>query len=167
MLLQQSLDPPVAHIGQMKTKWMLHGTTGPKPRRPSRDPHWTRNSSIHLRKQNQRSNPSRESGDSQTHRRKTRLETRCYNQRSRCAGTNSQSEGQREKSNYQTPTDMTLAELPTEHPLRNTQISKLNVAIVCKHTKTTRNPNTWKIKANTYNELGNTWHSNFNWEIKP
>ena len=51
--------------------------------------------------------------------------------------------------------------------MRNTQIYKLKVAIVCKHTKTTRNPNTWNIKANTYNELGNTWHSNFNWEIKP
>ena len=60
---------------------------------------------------------------------------------------------------------MTLAELPPEHPLRNTQIYKLKVAIVCKHTKTTRNPNTWNIKSNTYNELGNTWHSNFNWEL--
>ena len=34
------------------------------------------------------------------------METRQHNQRARCAGTNSQSEGQRAEPNHQTPTDM-------------------------------------------------------------
>ena len=37
MLLRKSLALPEAHIGQMKTKSMPHGTTGSKPRRPSRE----------------------------------------------------------------------------------------------------------------------------------
>jgi len=58
-----------------------------------------------------------------------------------------------------------LSDLPTEHPLRNTKISQMKIQIVCKHTKSKRDPLTWKIKNNTYNELNDSWHNNFDWIV--
>jgi len=38
-----------------------------------------------------------------------------------------------------------LHELPEDHRLRNTAIQDIDVRIRCRHTKTTRDPRTWKI----------------------
>jgi hypothetical protein len=59
-----------------------------------------------------------------------------------------------------------LHELPPDHVLRNTAIQDIDgIQIVCKHTKSKRNPSTWKIKNNTYNELNESWHNNFDWIV--
>ena len=60
---------------------------------------------------------------------------------------------------------MRLSDLPTEHPLRNTKIAHMKIQIICKHTKSKRDPSTWKIKNNTYNELNDSWHNNFDWIV--
>ena len=56
---------------------------------------------------------------------------------------------------------MKLHELPPDHPARNTAIRNLDVRTVCRHTKATRDPRSWKIKNNTYNELNSSWQNNF------
>ena len=56
---------------------------------------------------------------------------------------------------------MKLNELPLDHPHRNTPIKDIDVQIVCAHTGSKRNPRTWKIKNNTYNELNSSWQNNF------
>ena len=60
-----------------------------------------------------------------------------------------------------------LHDLPEDHRLRNVAIQDIDVRIRCRHTKTTRDPRTWKIKGDTYNRLGDNWKTNFDWEIKP
>jgi hypothetical protein len=98
------------------------------------------------------------------------METRQHNQRARCAGTNSPSEGQREESNHQTHFDMTLKhlhELPEDDRLRNVALKDIDVRIRCRHTKTTRDPRTWKIKGDTYNRLGDNWKMNFDFILQP
>ena len=60
---------------------------------------------------------------------------------------------------------MKLHELPPDHPARNTAIRDLDVRTVCRHTKATRDPRTWKIQADTYNRLGDTWRNNFDWVL--
>ena len=59
-----------------------------------------------------------------------------------------------------------LHDLPEDHRLRNVAIQDIDVRIRCRHTKTTRDPRTWKIKGDTYNRLGDNWKTNFDWEIK-
>ena len=56
---------------------------------------------------------------------------------------------------------MKLHELPEAHPARNTAIQNLDVRIVCRHTRSSRDPRTWKIKNDTYNRLSETWKTNF------
>jgi len=46
-----------------------------------------------------------------------------------------------------------LHELPTDHKLRNTGAR--------------RDPRSWKIGGDTYNRLGDTWRTNFDWILKP
>ena len=58
-----------------------------------------------------------------------------------------------------------LHELPQEHQLRNTKISQLAILLVCRHTKSKRDPSTWKINNNTYNELNESWQNNFDWIV--
>lgn len=60
---------------------------------------------------------------------------------------------------------MKLHELPIDDPLRNRPIKTLNATIVCRHTKSKRDPSTWKIKDNTYNQLNDSWHNNFDWIV--
>jgi len=60
-----------------------------------------------------------------------------------------------------------LHELPPDHRLRNIAIQDINVRIKCRHTGATRDPRSWKIKADTYNRLGETWRSNFDFIIQP
>lgn len=58
-----------------------------------------------------------------------------------------------------------LHDLPPDHPARNTAIRDLDVRTVCRHTKATRDPRTWKIQGDTYNRLGDTWRNNFDWVL--
>ena len=58
-----------------------------------------------------------------------------------------------------------LHELPPDHPARNTAIRDLDVRTVCRHTKATRDPRTWKIQGDTFNRLGDTWRNNFDWVL--
>lgn len=59
---------------------------------------------------------------------------------------------------------MTLAELPTDHPLRNTPLVDIEACFVYCGEKTKRfvKP-TWKIARSTYNDLGEAWTSNAAW----
>jgi hypothetical protein len=59
-----------------------------------------------------------------------------------------------------------LHELPEDDRLRNVALKDINVRIRCLHTKTTRDPRTWKIKSDTYNRLGDTWKINFDFIIQ-
>ena len=59
-----------------------------------------------------------------------------------------------------------LHELPTDHQLRNTPLKDLDVRIRCRHTGATRDPRTWKIKADTFNRLGDTWKTNFDFIVQ-
>lgn len=56
---------------------------------------------------------------------------------------------------------MKLHELPEANPARNTAIQNLDVRIVFRHTRSSRDPRTWKIKNDTYNRLSETWKTNF------
>lgn len=58
-----------------------------------------------------------------------------------------------------------LHDLPPDHPARNTAIRDLDVRTVCRHTGAKRDPRTWKIQADTYNRLGDTWRNNFDWVL--
>ena len=58
-----------------------------------------------------------------------------------------------------------LHELPPDHPARNTAIRDLDVRTVCRHTKATRDPRTWKIQGDTFNRLSDTWKVNFDWVL--
>jgi hypothetical protein len=58
-----------------------------------------------------------------------------------------------------------LHELPPDDPLRNTSLKDLNIRIRCRHTKATRDPRTWKIKNNTYNQLNDSWQNNFDFLV--
>jgi hypothetical protein len=60
---------------------------------------------------------------------------------------------------------MLMHELKPDHQLRNTKIAQLSIKIVCRHTKSKRDPSTWKIKNNTYNELNESWQNNFDWVV--
>lgn len=60
-----------------------------------------------------------------------------------------------------------LHELPKDHPLRNTAIKDIDVRIKCRHTGATRDPRTWKIRGDTFNRLGDTWQTNFDFIIQP
>jgi hypothetical protein len=59
-----------------------------------------------------------------------------------------------------------LHELPSDHPLRNIAIQDIDVRIRCRHTGTTRDPRTWRIKNDTYNRLCDTWHINFDFILQ-
>ena len=59
-----------------------------------------------------------------------------------------------------------LHDLPADHRLRNVAIQDIDVRIRCRHTGTTRNPRLWKIKGDTYNRLGDSWKTNFNFIIQ-
>jgi hypothetical protein len=59
-----------------------------------------------------------------------------------------------------------LHELPPDHPLRNTAIKDIDgIQMVCRHTKSRRDPRTWKIKVDTFNRLNDSWQNNFDWVI--
>lgn len=58
-----------------------------------------------------------------------------------------------------------LHELPKDHPLRNTALQDIDVRIKCRHTKSSRDPRTWKIKSNSYNELNDSWQTNFDFIV--
>ena len=58
-----------------------------------------------------------------------------------------------------------LHELPLDHKLRNTALKDIDVRIRCRHTKSTRDPRTWKIKNDTYNRLCDSWKTNFDFLI--
>ena len=58
-----------------------------------------------------------------------------------------------------------LHELPPDHHLRNAPIRSIGATIVCRHTKSKRDPSTWKIKDNTYNQLNDSWQNNFDWIV--
>ena len=60
-----------------------------------------------------------------------------------------------------------LHELPSDNQLRNTAIKDIDVRIKCRHTGSTRDPRTWKIKADTFNRLNETWQTNFDFIIQP
>ena len=60
-----------------------------------------------------------------------------------------------------------LHELPSDHPLRNTAIKDIDVRIKCRHTGSTRDPRTWKIKGDTFNRLNDSWQTNFDFIIQP
>ena len=60
-----------------------------------------------------------------------------------------------------------LHELPEDHRLRNTAIQDTDVLIRCRHTGTTRNPRLWKIRKETFNRLGESWRTNFDFIIQP
>jgi hypothetical protein len=95
------------------------------------------------------------------------VETRFDDQPSRYSGEHSPSKGQRAESNHQTLADMKhLHELPEDDRLRNVAIKDIDVRIRCRHTKTTRDPRTWKIKGDTYNRLGDNWKINFDFIIQ-
>ena len=59
-----------------------------------------------------------------------------------------------------------LHELPSDHPARNTAIQPIDVRIKCRHSGTTRDPRTWRIKNDTYNRLCDTWHINFDFILQ-
>jgi hypothetical protein len=50
--------------------------------------------------------------------------------------------------------------------LRNIAIQDIDIRIRCRHTGATRDPRTWKIKADTFNRLGDTWKTNFDFIIQ-
>lgn len=61
---------------------------------------------------------------------------------------------------------MNLHDLPPDHRLRNVPIGSIDgIKIVCRHTKSPRNPRTWKIKDDTFNRLGETWKLNFDFVV--
>jgi hypothetical protein len=59
-----------------------------------------------------------------------------------------------------------LHELPPDHRLRNTAIQDIDIRIRCRHTGSTRDPRTWKIKSDTFNRLNDTWKTNFDFVIQ-
>ncbi len=58
-----------------------------------------------------------------------------------------------------------LHELPPDHRLRNVALKDIDVRIRCRHTKSTRDPRTWKIKGDTYNRLNDSWQTNFDFIV--
>ena len=58
-----------------------------------------------------------------------------------------------------------LHELQNDHHLRNSALQTIDVRIRCRHTKSSRDPRTWKIKNNTYNELNDSWQNNFDFIV--
>jgi hypothetical protein len=58
-----------------------------------------------------------------------------------------------------------LHELPHHHHLRNSALQTIDVRIRCRHTKSSRDPRTWKIKNNSYNELNDSWQTNFDFIV--
>ena len=59
-----------------------------------------------------------------------------------------------------------LHNLPEDHRLRNVPLESIDgIQIVCRHTKTKRDPRTWKIKNDTFNQLGDTWKINFDFIV--
>lgn len=41
-----------------------------------------------------------------------------------------------------------------------------NVIIQCRHTKSKRDPRTWKIGKETYNRLNDSWQTNFDFIVE-
>ena len=62
---------------------------------------------------------------------------------------------------------MMLHEYPPDHKMRNTAIKDLDVRIRCRHTKSVRDPRTWKIKNDTFNRLNDSWRNNFDFIVYP
>jgi hypothetical protein len=58
-----------------------------------------------------------------------------------------------------------LHELPEDHPLRNTALKDLDVRLHCRREKKKSDPRTWKIRNDTYNRLGETWKTNFDFVV--
>jgi hypothetical protein len=58
-----------------------------------------------------------------------------------------------------------LHEMPVDHPARNTALVNLDVRIRCRHTRSMRDPRTWKIKSDTYNRLNDSWRNNFDFIV--
>lgn len=59
-----------------------------------------------------------------------------------------------------------LHNLPEDHRLRNVALESIEgIQIVCRHTKSKRDPRTWKIRGDTFNRLGDTWKTNFDFII--
>jgi hypothetical protein len=58
-----------------------------------------------------------------------------------------------------------LHELPHHHHLRNSALQTIDVRIRCRHTKSSRDPRTWKIKNNSYNQLNDSWQTNFDFIV--
>jgi hypothetical protein len=59
-----------------------------------------------------------------------------------------------------------LHDLPADHRLRNVAIQDIDLKIRCRHTGTTRNPRLWKIRKETFNRLGESWRTNFDFIIQ-
>ena len=60
-----------------------------------------------------------------------------------------------------------LHELPPDHTLRNKAFKDMdNVTIQCRHTKSKRDPRTWKIGKETYNRLNDSWQMNFDFIVE-
>lgn len=59
-----------------------------------------------------------------------------------------------------------LHELPEDHPFRNKALRDFdNIQIICRHTKSKRDPRTWKIGKETYNRLNDSWQTNFDFVV--
>ena len=59
-----------------------------------------------------------------------------------------------------------LHNLPEDHRLRNVPLESIDgIQIVCRHTKTKRDPRTWKIRGDTFNQLGDTCKTNFDFIV--
>lgn len=62
-------------------------------------------------------------------------------------------------------TKQLLHTLPSDHPLRNTPLRELDVSVRHVNLKQSRDPRTWKIRDNTFNELGSNWMEFFEFEV--
>lgn len=61
---------------------------------------------------------------------------------------------------------MKLHELPPDHRLRNVPIQSIEgLKIHCRVTTYKAKPATWKIGRETFNRLGETWRTNFDFVI--
>ncbi len=62
---------------------------------------------------------------------------------------------------------MKLHELPSDHRLRNIAIQSIEgLRIHCRKTTYKAKPATWKIGRETYNRLGETWRTNFDFIVE-
>lgn len=62
---------------------------------------------------------------------------------------------------------MKLHELPPDHRLRNVPIQSIEgLRIHCRKTTYKAKPATWKIGRETFNRLGETWRTNFDFIVE-